>query len=181
MARRPIEKPSTRLLHPTKLKIKEVMFSLGRNATEYASNAVSIQFGLSNCAIIASKRGMIACVQTADVSYFLCCLSPRSFPRGGGGCTQARECMPDGEEFWSLGEDSSYKYLGVLETDQIKQEEMKGKIEAEYFSRVRNVLKSKLNAGNTIKAINTWSVSLVRYVAGPGGGGGRDSENLSLY
>ena len=55
---------------------------------------------------------------------------------------------------------------GVLETDQIKHEEMKGKIEAEYFSRVRKVVKSKLNAGNTIKAINTWSVSLVRCVAG---------------
>ena len=74
--------------------------------------------------------------------------------------------MPDGEEFRSLGEDGSYKYLGVLETDQIKHEEMKGEIEAEFFSRVRKVLKSKLNAGNTIKAINTWSVSLVRYVAG---------------
>ena len=28
------------------------------------------------------------------------------------------------------------------------------------------MLKSKLNAGNTIKAINTWSASLVRYAAG---------------
>ena len=36
--------------------------------------------------------------------------------------------IPDGEEFRSLGEDSSYKYLGVFEPDQIKPEGMKGKL-----------------------------------------------------
>ena len=34
------------------------------------------------------------------------------------------------------------------------------------LERVRRVLQSKLNEGNTIGAINTWAVSLVRYTAG---------------
>ena len=110
------------------------------NTVRIVSDDTGMQFGLSKCAVIALKRGKA--------------ISSRNIR------------MPDWEEFRSLGEGGSYKYLGVLETDQIKHEEMKGKIEAEYFSRVRKVLKSKLNARNTIKAINTWSVSLVRYVAG---------------
>ena len=110
------------------------------NTVRIVSDDTRMQFGLSKCAVIALKRGKT--------------ISGRNIR------------MPDGEEFRSLGEDGSYKYLGVLETDQIKHEEMKGKLVAEYFSRIRKVLKSKLNAGNTIKAINTWSVSLVRYVAG---------------
>jgi len=58
-----------------------------------------------------------------------------------------------------------YKYLGVLETDQTKHE-MKDKVKTEYLRRVQRVLQSKLNGGNTISAINTWAVSLVRYTAG---------------
>nr|XP_054752859.1 serine/threonine-protein phosphatase 6 regulatory ankyrin repeat subunit B-like [Lytechinus pictus] len=43
---------------------------------------------------------------------------------------------------------------------------MKKKIEAEYIRIIRKVLKSKLNAGNMVKAVNTWAVALVRYAAG---------------
>ena len=59
--------------------------------------------------------------------------------------------------------EDGYKYLGVLETDQIKHDEMKDKVKTEY---VRKVLQSKLNGGNTTGAINTWAVSLVHYTAG---------------
>ena len=38
-----------------------------------------------------------------------------------------------------------YKNLGVLETDQIKHDEMKEKVKMEYLRRVRRVLLSKLN------------------------------------
>ena len=43
---------------------------------------------------------------------------------------------------------------------------MKGQIKKEYIRRVRNILKSKLNGGNIISAINSRVVSIVRYGAG---------------
>jgi len=63
-------------------------------------------------------------------------------------------------------EEDGYKYLGVLETNQIKHNEMKDKVKTEYLRWVRRVLQSKLNGGNTIGAVNTWAVSLVHYTAG---------------
>ena len=59
-----------------------------------------------------------------------------------------------------------YKYLGILEADGVKHEEMKDQIKEEYIRRVRNILKSKLNGGNIISAINSRAVSIVRYGAG---------------
>ena len=50
-------------------------------------------------------------------------------------------------------------YLGVLEDDRIKHQEMKDNVSKEYLRRVERVLESKLNSGNLIKAINTWAVS----------------------
>ena len=44
--------------------------------------------------------------------------------------------------------------------------EMKDKIQKEYYRRVRQLMSSKLNGGNTIRAINSRAVSLVRYSAG---------------
>ena len=43
---------------------------------------------------------------------------------------------------------------------------MKGQIKEEYIRKVRSILKSKLNDGNTISAINSRPVSIVRYGAG---------------
>ena len=58
-------------------------------------------------------------------------------------------------------EKENYKYLGILETNPIKQVEMKEKIK-EYFRRMRKLLESKLYSGNLIKEINTLVASLVR-------------------
>ena len=43
---------------------------------------------------------------------------------------------------------------------------MKEIVHKEYYRRVRKILKPKLNGGNTITAINSRSVSIVRYGAG---------------
>ena len=43
---------------------------------------------------------------------------------------------------------------------------MKEKVQKEYYKRVRAVLKSKLNGGNVLNAINIWAVATVRYGAG---------------
>ena len=53
----------------------------------------------------------------------------------------------------------------ILERDDICQEKMEKKVQEEYHKRVRAVLKSKLNGGNVINAINIWAVATVRYRA----------------
>ena len=61
----------------------------------------------------------------------------------------------------SLGEDGDgYKYLGVLEADDINHMEMKGTVRKESFRQIRKI--PMLNGSNIIQAIN----SLVRYRAG---------------
>ena len=62
-----------------------------------------------------------------------------------------------------FAENKTYKYLGFLEADTIKQVEMKNKIQKEHLRRTRKLLQTKLNGRNLIKGINTWAVPLVRY------------------
>ena len=69
-------------------------------------------------------------------------------------------------EKWTLEEKETYKYLGILEADTIKHDEMKKKVKKEYLRRTRKLLETKLFCRNHIKGINTWAVSLVRY-SGP--------------
>ena len=71
--------------------------------------------------------------------------------------------LPNGKVNNSLEEGESYKYLGVLETDEMMVNEMKDKAKKEYSRRVRKVLESKGNSGNVFKVINTWILSIVRY------------------
>jgi hypothetical protein len=99
-----------------------------------------MQFGLDKCATLMIRRGILS----------------------GGTIV----ILPDGEEIQRIEENEEYKYLGVLEADDIKHNDMKEKIQQEYTKRIKKVLKSKLNSGNLFKAINTWGVSLYRYGAG---------------
>ena len=66
----------------------------------------------------------------------------------------------------TLGEKETYKYLGILEDDTIKQMEMQNKIQKEYLRRTRKLFEIKVSCRNLIKGINTWAVLLVRY-SGP--------------
>ena len=63
-------------------------------------------------------------------------------------------------------EKKGYTYLGIVELDKIKENEMKEKTIKEYKRRLRLILKSKLNGRNKITAINTWAVAVFRYGAG---------------
>ena len=51
--------------------------------------------------------------------------------------------------------DEACKYLVVLESDNIKMMEIKLKVMKDYYRKVKKVLNSSLNSGNTGKAINT--------------------------
>ena len=62
----------------------------------------------------------------------------------------------------TLAENETHKYLGILEVDNIKQVEMKDKIQKEYLTRTRKLLETKLSCRNLRKGINTWAVPLVR-------------------
>ena len=73
--------------------------------------------------------------------------------------------MPSGEVMKEV-DDNGYRYLGVLEGAGIMNKEMKKKVKEEYSRRVKLVAKSRLYAGNLIKGVNAWAVSMVRCSAG---------------
>ena len=50
--------------------------------------------------------------------------------------------LPNHDKIRMLGENETYKYLGILEADAIKQVEMKDKIGKEYLRRIK-YLKNK--------------------------------------
>ena len=71
--------------------------------------------------------------------------------------------LPNKDKIKTLAENETYKYLGNLGADIIRQVEMKDKIRKEYLRRTRKLLKTKLSSRNLIKGINSWAVPLVRY------------------
>ena len=73
--------------------------------------------------------------------------------------------LPGGEMIKEIDE-NGYKYLGVLEAEDILEKEMKEKLKSEYFRRVKLLAQSKLYGGNAIKGINSLAVSVIHYTAG---------------
>ena len=73
--------------------------------------------------------------------------------------------LPSGGKIREIEEDG-YKYLGILEYDRVKEQEMKDKFKNECFRRAKCILKSKLNGRNKIMALNTCAVAIFRYGAG---------------
>ena len=71
--------------------------------------------------------------------------------------------LPNHDRIRTLEEKETYKYLGILEVDTIKQVQMKDTIRKEYLRRTRKLLETKLSSRNLIKGINNWAVPLVRY------------------
>ena len=71
--------------------------------------------------------------------------------------------MPNNKVITSLEERESYKNLGRPEVDEVIVNEMKDKVEREYYRKVRKVLETELNNENLSKAINSWAISVVRY------------------
>ena len=109
------------------------------NIVRIFSEDIKMEFGLPKCVVLIMKRRKV--VKSERIS------------------------MPEGKMMKNIEEDE-YRYLGILETDGIKVEEIKGQIKKEYIRRVRNILKSKLNGRNSISAMNSRVVSIVRYGAG---------------
>ena len=72
--------------------------------------------------------------------------------------------LPNQDKIRTLREKETYKYLGILEADTIKQVEMKDKIQKEYCRRTRKQLETKLYCRNLIKRNKYLGCILVRYL-----------------
>ena len=75
--------------------------------------------------------------------------------------------LPDEAEIRSLEQSERYKYIGIHQSDDIKNKEIKQMTKKEYFRRLRKVLKASLNGKNTIESINSSAVATVRWSAIP--------------
>ena len=53
-------------------------------------------------------------------------------------------------------DESGYKYLGALQTEEVMDKEIKRRVRVKYLRRVRLLAKSKLNAGNLLQGINAY-------------------------
>ena len=60
----------------------------------------------------------------------------------------------DGQGMKDIDE-NGYTYLGILESETIKEKEIKEKFSKEYVGQLRLILRSKLNGRNKIMAVNT--------------------------
>ena len=103
------------------------------------SDKIGMRFGLDKCGVLVIEKGLKKKCEGID--------------------------LPDKERIKEI-DDNGYKYLGVLEAENIMEREMKVKLKVEYFRRVKLLLKSKLYGGNMIKGMNAWAVSVLRYSAG---------------
>ena len=110
------------------------------HAVRIYSQDIGMEFGIEKCAMLVMKRGKRHMTDGME--------------------------QPNYDKIRTLGEEETYKYLGILEPDTIKQVEMKDKTLKEYLRRTRKLLETKLSSRNLIKEINTWAVPLVRY-SGP--------------
>ena len=62
--------------------------------------------------------------------------------------------------------EENYKYLGILQADQILHEEIKDKTKKEYFGRVRLILRKGISYKNMTSSIRTSVMPTLRYFFG---------------
>ena len=108
------------------------------STVQILSNDIGMEFGIKKCGVLALKRGTVVSSEGVE--------------------------MPDGERIKEV-EKNGYRYLSILEYNEIKESKMKENFWREYLRRTKLIMKSRLNGRNKIIAINTWAVSLMRYGA----------------
>jgi hypothetical protein len=84
----------------------------------------------------------------------------------------------DDDTMEAMYKDEIYRYLGHMQSTQIKHAQMKQKLGEEYIHRTKTVLKTKLNGKNTIKAINTYATPVPTFSFGIVKWTPADLENL---
>ena len=58
---------------------------------------------------------------------------------------------------------NGYKFLSILQDDQVRHREMKEKLEEEYLKREEKLAKSRPYSKNKIDRINVWAVGAIQY------------------
>ena len=109
------------------------------NTVRIFSTDISMEFGLEKCATLAIHKEK---------------------------ATHTEGLILSNNTIKGLSLEESYKYLDVQQAEDVKHRPLKKQTSAEYTNRVRKILKSKLNGGNTIRAINNWTIPVIRYTAG---------------
>ena len=82
-----------------------------------------MEFGIDKCALVNIQRGKVTRAEGIQ--------------------------LPDGNGIKDIDE-TGYKYFRIIEHEEIEHQEMKEKIKKEYIKRLKAILKSKLNSGNTV-------------------------------
>ena len=77
---------------------------------EVFSQDISIEFGIKKCGVIIMNREKVKSLDGIE--------------------------LPNGEKIREI-EEAGYKYLGILENDRVKEQEMKDKSRNEYFRRTK--------------------------------------------
>ena len=95
------------------------------HAVRIYSQDIGMEFGIEKCAMLVMKSGRRQLTDGME--------------------------LPNQDKIRTLAENKTYKYLGILEANTIKQMEMKDKIQKEYLWRTRKPLKTKLSSRNLIK------------------------------
>ena len=101
------------------------------------SNDIRMKFGLDKCNILTMKKGKL--VQTNDIT------------------------TSNAEIIKALNIREQYKYLGMLQANEIDKKQMRRRFRDEYFTRIRKILQTSLDSKNTIQAINTFAVPSISY------------------
>lgn len=107
--------------------------------TQKFSNDIHMEFGIDKCKIQSVHRGNVE-----NNTYTL----------------------DNGEEIVAVDDEIGYKYLGYYQTQQIHQKDTKATITQKFRDRINYILKTQLNARNTIKAINTYAIPILTYSFG---------------
>ena len=89
-----------------------------KQAVRIYSNDIGMEFNIQKCSILIMKS------------------RKRQMKEG--------KELPNQDKIRTLGEKETYKYLGILEADTLKQAEMKEKILKEYLGRKRKLLVARL-------------------------------------
>ena len=101
-----------------------------RGTARIVSGDIRMEFGIEKCALVNIQRGKVT--RTEGIQ------------------------LPDGINIKDI-DGSGYKYLGIIEGEAIKHQEMKEKISKEYIKRLKAILKTQLWK---------WAVPVIRYSAG---------------
>jgi len=101
------------------------------------SQDIQMKFGLEKCKIMTMKKGKK--IEADDIT------------------------LSNDDKIKALNGNDQYKYLGMHESDDIKINDMKNKLQTEYFARLKKIMKTSLNSKNTIEAINTFAVPALSY------------------